>query len=97
MPGGRLAKRVLHYTTAGLLPSLSSRRCCADSAQIGLLKPYNPGLAQRETEFFLKHGLKNGPGYPLCVDEDGAWHASIHRLKKVPGAFCDYDDVALAL
>jgi hypothetical protein len=31
----------------------------ANSVQIGLIEPYSPGLAQRETELFLKHGLED--------------------------------------
>src|SRR5215211_4456921 len=77
------------YSQAILAPAL----LCANSVQIGLLKPYNPGLAEWETEIFLKHGLEDGSGYPLSVDEDGAWHTGVHRLEEVPGALRDYDDI----
>jgi hypothetical protein len=61
------------------------------------VESYNPGLAEWETEIFLKHGLEDGSGYPLSVDEDGAWHTGVHRFQKVPGAFRDNDDVVVAL
>src|SRR5215213_10221706 len=81
------------YSQAILAPAL----LCANSVQIGLLKPYDPGLTEADAEVLFKHGLEDGSGYPLCVDEDGAWYTGVHRLKKIPGALGDYDDVVVLL
>src|SRR5215203_571038 len=75
----------------------SSRRCYAKLSQIGLLKADEPGLAERHAEVLFKHGLEDGPGYPLPVDEDAARHAGAHRLKQIPRTLRDYNDLVVVL
>ena len=90
--------RVLQPTAAGFILSYPrAALLCANSVQIGLLEPYDPGLTEADAEIFLKHGLEDGSGHPLCVEVDGARHAGRHRLKKIPGALGDYDDVVVFL
>src|SRR5918998_340135 len=97
--GGRTFLSLLRFWGRGRksLGAILAPPLYANSVQIGLIEPYDPGLAERETELFLEHGLEDGSGYPLCVDEDAARHAGVHRLEKVAGAFGDYDDVVVAL
>src|SRR5918995_1929201 len=73
----------------------SSLPCRANSAQIGLVEPYDPGLAERDTELLFEHRLEHRAGYLISVDEDAARHAGVQRLQKVPGALRGYDDALL--
>src|SRR5918998_6572536 len=97
--GGRMFLSLLRIWGRGRksLGAILAPPLYANSVQIGLIEPHDPGLAKRETEVFLEHGLEDGSGYPLRVDEDAARHAGVHRLEKVAGAFRDYDNVVVAL
>ena len=37
-------------------------RCYAKLPQVGLVETDEPGLAERDTELVIKHGLEYGPG-----------------------------------
>jgi hypothetical protein len=98
VPGGRLAMLSLALAAAGLVPSHPRAAALfANSVQIRLVEPYNPGLTEADAEVVFKHGLEDGSGYPLSVEEDAVRHAGVHRLQKVTGALGDYEDVVVTL
>src|SRR5215204_1730221 len=78
-------------------PQKPSSCCCyAKSALIGLVEPYDPGLAELDAQGLFKHGFKHRARHPLSVDVDAARHTGAHRLEKIAGALRDYDDLVVA-
>jgi Pentapeptide repeats (8 copies) len=73
----------------------SSRLCCVNSTQIGLVEADESRLVDRDTQVDLKHGLEHRPRYPLSVEVDATRNAGANRLEEIFVTHGDDENLAV--
>jgi Pentapeptide repeats (8 copies) len=73
----------------------SSRLCCVNSTQIGLVEADESRLVDRDTQVDLKHGLEHRPRYSLSVEVDATGNAGANRLEEIFVTHGDDEDLAV--